>query len=159
MFHKSIHLWVYLVDFHPWYELCLTVLSDYKSAIAFEQFCLLNPLLQSCLQKTTFALQSPKWLSLTKIPQLQLWSLCWGHLSTLFYTSATIWLICQMLHNIQEKFIKETNLLWGFHLILFNLARWLCLSLAQVSSLWIMILTRRMLPLLILLLVMEHFGH
>ena len=58
-----------------------------------------------------------------------------------------------MLHDVQDIFIKEANHLWGLLLILFNLARQFCLSMAQVLFLWIMILIERMLLLLILLLI------
>ena len=45
LFHKSTHLWDHLMDFHPWQYYQTT-----KSTVASKQFCLLNPLLQFCLQ-------------------------------------------------------------------------------------------------------------
>ena len=62
----------------------------------------------------------------------------------------TRWLICQMLHDAQEEFIKEVIYLWGLSLVQFNLAKQFCLFLAQVLFLQTMILTGRILPLLIL---------
>ena len=75
------------------------------------------------------------------------------HPSTLFCISVITLLIHQMLHDAQDRFIKEANHLWDLLLILFNLTRQFHLSLAQVLSLWTMILIGRMLPLLILLLI------
>ena len=70
------------------------------------------------------------------------------------HISVTRWLICQMFYDAQEEFIKEAIHLWDFSLVQFNLAKQFCLFLAQVLSLQTMILTRRMLPLLILLLTL-----
>ena len=66
----------------------------------------------------------------------------------------TIWLICQILYDAQDKFIKEAIHLQDLPLVQFNLAEQFCLSLAQVLFLWIMILIRRILLLLILLLIL-----
>ena len=59
--------------------------------------------------------------------------------------------MCQMLHNDQDKFTKETTHLQGLHQVPSILDEQFCLFLAQVLSLQTMILTRRILPLLILL--------
>ena len=59
-----------------------------------------------------------------------------------------------MLHDAQDKFIKEAIHLWSLLLVQFNLAEQFCLFLAQVLSLWTTILTGRILPLLILLLIL-----
>jgi len=58
-----------------------------------------------------------------------------------------------MLHNNQDEFTKETAHLWGLYQVLFILAEQFHLFLAQVLFLQTMILTGRMLPLLILLLI------
>ena len=74
------------------------------------------------------------------------------HSSILFCISVTTSLehIYQMFHNVQDIFIKETNYLQNFHLILFNLPRQFYLSLASLQT---MILIGRILSLLILLLI------
>jgi len=76
-----------------------------KSAITFEQFHLLNPLLQSHLQKTLFTLQSLMAFSCYNSSTYgQLWSHHLGHLSTQFHISIITLLkhICQMSHNVQN---------------------------------------------------------
>ena len=50
LFHKSAHLWVHSADFHPGVNCAWQYYQTLKSAIAFKQFCLLNPLSQFCLQ-------------------------------------------------------------------------------------------------------------
>jgi len=67
----------------------------------------------------------------------------------------TIWLICQMLHNDQDEFTKNTAYFQGLYWVLSILAKQFCLFLAQVSSLWTMILTGRMLPLILLLILLQ----
>jgi len=120
-----------------------------KSTVASEQFHLLNFLLQFCLQfNSTICTSSPKWLT------FQLWSHYLGHPSIQSHVSVTRWLIHQMLHDAQEEFIKEAVHLWGLPLVQFNLVKQFHLFLAQVLSLQTTILTRRMLPLLILLLIL-----
>ena len=153
LFHKSAQLWVHLVDFHPSVNHIWQYYQTTKSAVASEQFHLLNPLLQFCLQfNSTICTSSSKWLSLAIT--LQLWSHCLEHPSIQSYISVTIWLICQMLHDAQDKFIKEAVHLWDLSLVQFNLIKQFCLFLAQVSFLQTTILIRRMLLLLILLLIL-----
>ena len=108
-----------------------------KSAVTSKQFYLLNPLLQFCLQNNNYLLyfKSPKWLFLTIIPQLQLWSHHLGHPSILSHVLMTIWLIHQILYDAQDKFTKETTYLWGLSLVLISLARQLHLSLACQNNL------------------------
>jgi len=77
------------------------------------------------------------------------------HPSTRSCVSVTKWLICQMCHDIQDESIKEAVHLQGLPPVQSNLPRQFCLSLAQVSSLWTIILIGRMLPLLILLLTYQ----
>ena len=100
-----------------------------------------------------FYTSKSKWLLFIVTLQCQLWFHHLEYLSILFYISVTTLLICQILHNIQDRFIKETNHLQDLHLILSNLAKQFHLFLAQVSSLQIIILIGRMLLLLILLLI------
>jgi len=45
LFHKSAHLRVYPADFHPGMNYVWQYYQTSKSAVASEQFCLLNPLL------------------------------------------------------------------------------------------------------------------
>ena len=54
-----------------------------------------------------------------------------------------------MHYDVQDEFIKEANHLLGLLLVQFNPAGQFHLFLAQVSSLWTMILIGRMLPLLL----------
>ena len=49
-FHKSAHLWVHSVDFHPGVNCTWQYYQTSKSAVTSEQFHLLNPLSQFCLQ-------------------------------------------------------------------------------------------------------------
>ena len=149
-FHKSAYLWVHPADFHPGVNCAWQYYQTPKSAIASEQFHLLNPLSQFHLQSISLCTSKSKWLPLTIILQLQSHRL--GHPSTQSRVSVTRWLICQMHHDIQDKSINEAVHLQGLLLVQFNLAGQLCLFLIQVLSLWTMILIERMLPLLILLL-------
>ena len=148
-FHKSTYLWVHSVDFHPSVNYTWQYYQTPKSAVASEQFCLLNPLSQFCLQSISSRTSKSKWLSLTVILQLQSHRL--GYPSTWSCVSVTRWLIHQMCHNIQDKSIKEAIHLWGLLLVQSNLARQFYLFLAQVSSLRTMILIGRMLPLILIL--------
>ena len=150
-FHKSTHLWVHSADFYPSVNCTWQYYQTPKSAVTSEQFCLLNPLLQFCLQSLPFRTSKSKWPSLAII--LQLWSHCLGHLSTQSRVLVTRWLTCQMRHDTQDKSINKTVHLRGLLLVQSNLAGQFRLSLAQVSSLWTMILIGRMLPLLILILI------
>jgi len=45
-FYKSTHLWAHFVDFHPSVNCTWQYYQTPKSAVVFEQFCLLNPLSQ-----------------------------------------------------------------------------------------------------------------
>ena len=110
-FHKSTHLWVHSADFHPSVNHAWQYYQTPKSAIASEQFHLLNPLLQFCLQSTWLCTSKSKWLSLTVI--LQLWSHRLEHSSTRSCVSVTRWLTCQMCHDAQDKSIKEAVHLRG----------------------------------------------
>ena len=141
LFHKSVQLQVHLADFHLQCEPCLIVLSD------FQVYCCFWAVL-SAKQPLYFKVQ--KWLPLTIILQLQLWSHYLGHLS---HISATIWLIHQMLHDAQDEFTKETAHLQGLHQVLSILAKQFHLFLAQVLSLWTTILTGRILLLILLLII------
>jgi len=60
-FHKSAHLWVHSADFHPSVNCTWQYYQTIKSAVASEQFFLLNPLSQFHLQfnLAEFTLQSP----------------------------------------------------------------------------------------------------
>jgi len=49
-FYKSTYLRVYSADFHPSVNCAWQYCQTPKSAVASKQFCLLNPLLQFCLQ-------------------------------------------------------------------------------------------------------------
>jgi len=60
-----------------------------------------------------------------------------------------------MLHNAQDKFIKEAIHLQGLSLVQFNLAEQFHLFLAQVLSLQTMILIGRMLLLILLLILLQ----
>ena len=86
---------------------------------------------------------------------LQLWSHHLGYPLILSHISVTRWLICQMLHNAQDKFTKEATHLQGLLLVLSILAEQFCLFLTQVLLLQTMILIGRMLLLLILLLTQQ----
>ena len=134
-FYKSAHLWVLLVDFHLWCKLCLTVLSDYQVCYRFWAIPSAKPSVAvPSTKQSSFTFQSPKrYLSLTVTLQLQSHHL--EHFSILSYISVTIWFICQMLYDVQNKFTKETTLLLGLLLVLFNWAGQFYLSLAQVSFL------------------------
>jgi len=147
-FHKSAHLQVHPVDFHPGMNCAWQYYQTSKFAIASEQFCLQNSLSQFHLQSTTLHFKS-KWLHLTVT--LQLRSHCLGHPSTWSHISVTRWLICQMRHDIQDESIKEANYFWGLLPVQSNLAGQFCLFLAQVSSLWTMILIGRIIPLILVL--------
>ena len=111
---------------------------------------LLSLLSSSVCKTITFCTSSPKWLPFAITFQLQLQSYCLRHLLILSHISATIWLICQILYNVQDKFTKEAIYL---PLVQFNLAKQFCLFLAQVSFLQTTILTRRMLLLILLLII------
>ena len=149
-FHKSAHLWVHSVDFHPSVNHAWQYYQTPKSAVTSEQFCLLNSLLQFCLQSILLRTSKSKWLPLTVIPQL--WSHRLGHSSTWSCISATRWFICQMRHNAQDESINEAVHLQGLLLVQSNLPRQFRLFLAQVLSLQTIILIGRMLPLLIIIL-------
>ena len=61
LFHKSAYLWVHSMDFYPGVNHIWQYYQTPKSAITSEQFCLLNPLLQFCLQfNFTICTSSPK---------------------------------------------------------------------------------------------------
>ena len=111
-FHKSTYLQVHSADFHPGVNHAWQYYQTPKSAVASEQFCLLNPLSQFHLQSISFCTSKSKWLPLAVT--LQLWSHHLGHLSTQSCISVTRWLICQMCHDIQDKSIKEAIHLWSF---------------------------------------------
>ena len=149
-FHKSAHLQVHSVDFYPSVNHTWQYYQTPKSAVASEQFHLLNSLSQFCLQSISLHTSKSKWLSLAIIPQLRSHRL--GHPLTWSRVSATRWFICQMRHNTQDKSINEAVHLWGLPLVQSNLPGQFCLFLAQVSSLWTMTLIGRMFPLLILIL-------
>ena len=151
LFHKSAHLWVHSTDFHPSVNRTWQYYQTPKSAVASEQFCLLNPLSQFCLQSTWLRTSKSKWLPLTII--LQLWSHCWGHPSTRSHISVNRWLIHQTRHDVQDDSISEAVHLWSLPLVQSNLAGQFRLFLAQVLSLWTMTLIVRILPLLILILI------
>ena len=148
-FHKFAHLWVHSADFHPSVNHAWQYYQTSKSAVTSEQFRLLNPLLQFRLQSSSLHTSKSKWLPLAVILQLQ--SHCLGHLSIWSRVSVTRWLICQMCHDAQDKSIKEAIHLWGLPPVQSNLPGQFCLSLAQVSFLWTMILIGRMLLLILLL--------
>jgi len=148
-FHKSTHLRVHLANFHPSVNCAWQYYQTSKSAITSEQFHLLNSLSQFCLQSILLHTSKSKWLPLTVILQLQYYHL--GHPSTQSRVSVTRWLIHQMHHNTQDKSIKEAIHLWGLPLVQSNLPGQFRLSLAQVLSLWTMILIGRMLPLILVL--------
>ena len=148
-FHKSAHLWVHSADFHPSVNHAWQYYQTPKSAVASEQFCLLNPLSQFHLQSISLRTSKSKWLPLAII--LQLWSHCLEHSSTWSRVSVTRWLICQMRHDIQDKSIKEADHLLGLFLVQFNPAGQFHLFLAQVLSLRTMILIGKMLPLILVL--------
>jgi len=150
-FHKSAHLRVHPADFHPSVNRAWQYYQTPKSAVASEQFRLLNPLSQFRLQSTRLRTSKSKWLPLAVILQLQ--SHCLGHLSTWSCISVNQWLIRQMRHDAQDESISEAIHLRGLPLVQSNLSGQFRLSLAQVSSLWTMILIGRMLPLLILILI------
>ena len=148
-FHKSAHLQVYLVDFHSSVNCAWQHYQTSKSAVASEQFRLLNSLSQFRLQSISLHTSKSKWLPLAVILQLQSHRL--GHPSTRSRISVTRWLIRQMRHNAQDESIKEAVHLRGLPLVQSNLPRQFHLSLAQVLSLWTMILIGRMLPLILVL--------
>ena len=148
-FHKSTHLRVHSADFHPSVNCAWQYYQTPKSAVASEQFCLLNLLLQFCLQSIPLRTSKSKWLSLTVIPQLRSHRL--GHPSTQSCVSVNWWLIHQTRHDTQDDSISEAVHLRGLPLVQSNLPGQFCLSLAQVLSLWTMILIGRMLPLILVL--------
>jgi len=153
-FHKSTHLRVHSADFHSSVNRAWQYYQTSKSAVAFEQFHLLNPLSQFRLQfNFVLCTSKSKWLLFTITLQLQ--SHCLGHPSIWSHVSVTTWLICQMHHDAQDEFTKEAVHLWGLLLVQFNLAKQFCLFLAQVSSLWTTILIGRMLPLILLLTLLQ----
>jgi len=135
-FHKSAYLQVYSANFHPGVNHAWQYYQTPKSTVASKQFRLQFNFI--------FCTSKSKWLLLTVT--LQLWSHRLEHPSIRSCVSVTRWLICQMLHNAQEEFIKGANHLWGLPLVQFNLAKQFCLFLAQVSSLQTTILIGRMLP-------------
>ena len=148
-FHKSAHLWVHSADFHPSVNHAWQYYQTPKSTIASEQFRLLNSLSQFRLQSISLRTSKSKWLPLTIIPQL--WSHHLEHPSTQSCVSATRWLIHQMHHDTQDESIKEAGHLRGLPPVQSNLPGQFRLSLAQVSSLWTMILIGRMLLLILVL--------
>jgi len=125
LFHKSTHLQVHFADFHSGVNCTWQYYQTPKSAVTSEQFCLQF--------NSTIHTSSPKWLSLTIT--LQLWFHYLGHSSIWSHISVIRWLICQMLHNAQDKFTKEAIYLRDLPLAQFNLAKQFCLFLAQVSTL------------------------
>ena len=139
-FHKSTHLWVNSVDFHPGVNYAWQYYQTPKSAVVSEQFC---------LQSIPLRTLKSKWLPLTVIPQL--WSHRLGPPSTRSCVSVNQWLICQMHHDAQDDSISEAIHLRGLPLVQSNLPRQFCLSLAQVLSLRTMILIGRMLLLILVL--------
>ena len=132
-FYKSAHLWVHSANFYPGVNHAWQYHQTPKSAVTSEQFCLLNPLLQFCLQSISPRTSKFKWFYLAVT--LQLWSYHLGHLSTRSRVSVTKWLICQICHNVQDKSIKEAIHLQSLLPVQFNLAGQFCLFLAQVSFL------------------------
>ena len=60
-----------------------------------------------------------------------------------------------MHYDTQDKFTKEAIHLRDLLLVQFNLAKQFCLFLAQVSSLWTIILIGRMLLLILLLILLQ----
>ena len=149
LFHKSAHLWVHSVDFHPGVNCTWQYYQTSKSAVTSEQFRLLNPLSQFHLQSTRLRTSKSKWLPLTVILQLRSYRL--GHPSTQSRISVNRWLIHQTPHDVQDDSISEAVHLWGLPLVQSNLPGQFCLSLAQVSSLWTMIQIGRMLLLILVL--------
>jgi len=149
LFHKSAHLQVYSVDFHPGVNHIWQYYQTPKSAVVSKQFCLLNPLLQFHLQSISLCTSKSKWLPLTVTLQLQSHRL--GHPSTWSRVSVTRWLICQMCYDVQDESIKEGDHLLGLLLVQFNPAGQFHMFLAQVSSLQTMILIGRMLLLILVL--------
>ena len=121
LFHKSAHLWVHSVDFYPGVNHTWQYYQTPKSAVASEQFCLLNPLSQFCLQFILPCTSKSKWLPLTVT--LQLWSHYLGHLSTQSRISVTRWLIHPMYHNTQDEFIEGAIHLCSLLLVQLNLAK------------------------------------
>ena len=119
-FYKSAYLWVHSVDFHPSVNCAWQYYQTSKSAVASEQFHLLNPLSQFCMQSISLRTSKSKWLPLAII--LQLWSHHLGHPSTRSHISVTRWLIRQMCHDVQDESIKEADHLLGLLLVQFNLA-------------------------------------
>ena len=120
LFHKSAHLRVHSVNFHPSVNCTWQYYQTPKSAVASEQFCLLNPLSQFRLQSTWLCTSKSKWLSLTITLQLQSHYL--GHPSTRSHISVTRWLIHQMHHDVQDESIKEAIHFRGLLLVQSNLA-------------------------------------
>ena len=127
-FHKSTHLQVHSADFHSSVNCAWQYYQTPKSAVASEQFHLLNPLSQFCLQSTWLRTSKSKWLSLAVI--LQLWSHCWGHPLTWSHISVNRWLIHQTCHNVQDDSISKAIYLQGLPLVQSNLARQFCPFLA-----------------------------
>ena len=149
LFHKSAHLRVHSVDFHPGVNCAWQYYQTTKSAITSEQFHLLNLLSQFRLQSIPLCTSKSKWLSLAIIPQLR--SHCLGHPSTQSHVSVNWWLIHQMRHDAQDDSISEAVHLRGLPLVQSNLPGQFRLSLAQVLSLQTMILIGRMLLLILVL--------
>jgi len=142
LFHKSTHLQFHSADFHSSVNCTWQYYQTPKSTVTSEQFHLLNPLLQFCLQfNFVFCTSKSKWLPLAIT--LQLWFHCLGYSSIWSCISVTRWLICQMHYDTQDKFTKEAVHLQGLLLVQFNLAKQFLLFLAQVLSLRTMILIGR----------------
>ena len=114
-FHKSAYFWVHSIDFHPSVNCTWQYYQTSKSAIAFEQFHLLNPLSQFRLQSILPYTSKSKWLHLTVTLQLQSYHL--EYPSTWSHVSVTRWLIHQMHYNAQDKSIKEAIHLWSLLLV------------------------------------------
>ena len=127
-FHKSAHLRVHSADFHPGVNRAWQYYQTPKSAVASEQFCLLNLLSQFCLQSILLRTSKSKWLPLAIISQL--WSHRLGHPSTRSRVSVNWWLIRQTHHDVQDNSISEAIHLQGLPLVQSNLPGQFCLSLA-----------------------------
>jgi len=111
-FNKSTNFWTNLADFHIWCEPHLTVFSDFQVCCHFWVVLSAKSSITVPPAKQSFHTSSPKWLSLTITLlsiQGQLWSHCLGHHSILIFVSAITSPICQILHNIQNIFIKEAD--------------------------------------------------
>ena len=150
-FHKSTQLWVHSMDFYSSVNCAWQYYQTSKSTVASEQFCLLKSsvVVPPAIQPLQICTSKSKWLHLAVTLQLQSHRL--GHLLTRSHVSVTRWLICQMRHDIQDKSIKEAVHIRDLLPVQSNLVGQFRLFLAQVLSLWTMILIGRMLPLILVL--------